>query len=85
MSSRPTVFYVGVTNNLERRSRQHKSAEIPGFTKQYNCNELLYFEVYTFIKEAIAREKTLKKFRRDWKFQLITKMNPEWVDLARDW
>jgi putative endonuclease len=80
-----TVLYTGVTANLVTRVYQHKSGEIPGFTKRYNCHELVYFEEFASINEAIAREKILKKYRRDWKFQLITKMNLNWEDLSKHW
>lgn len=86
MSSRKrTVFYTGVTNNIERRVQEHKSHVNDGFTKRYNCDFLIYYEQYSSIKEAIAREKALKKFRRDWKLQLIRRMNPNLDDLAKDW
>ncbi len=84
-NKRHTVFYTGVTNNLERRVREHKARDTPGFTKKYNCTILLYFEEYGIIHDAIAREKVLKKYRRDWKFQLIAKENPLFEDLAKDW
>lgn len=84
-NSRRTVFYTGLTNELKKRVLQHKSRLVPGFTKKYNCNELLYFEEYSMISEAIAREKALKKFPRHWKLQLIHSMNPELLDLSKDW
>lgn len=80
-----SVFYVGVTNDISRRVGEHKADEVSSFTKRYNCYELLYYEEYSSNAEAIGREKILKKFRRDWKFQLITAMNPNWEDLSKDW
>ena len=79
------VLYTGVTNNLERRIREHRSGEIPGFTSKYNCVKLVYFEEFNSIDEAIAREKQLKNWKRCWKNALIVDMNPEWKDLAADW
>lgn len=80
-----TVFYTGVTNNIARRTYQHKNKVNKGFTSKYNCDQLLYYEEFSFIKDAIAREKQLKKFRREWKFELISRKNPEWIDLSKDW
>lgn len=79
------VLYTGVTNNLERRIREHKSGEIQGFSSKYNCIKLVYFEEFNNINEAIAREKQLKNWKRSWKNALIVDMNPEWKDLAADW
>jgi len=82
---RHNVLYVGVTNSLERRIWQHKSKTIPGFTKKYNCDQLVYFELYEHIDAAIAREKQLKGWIRAKKDALIAKMNPEWQDLSAEW
>ena len=79
-----TVFYTGVTNDIVRRVHEHKDRKNHSFTSRYNCYQLLYFEEYSSIMEAIAREKELKKFPREWKFQLISRMNPEWIDLSGD-
>jgi putative endonuclease len=79
------VLYVGVTNSLERRVWQHKYGDAPGFTKKYNCNALVYYEIYDEIEQAIAREKQLKRWSRGKKDQLIAVMNREWTDLAADW
>lgn len=80
-----TVFYVGVTNNLERRVFEHKIKLNKGFTNQYNCNQLLYYEDYSEIHEALHREKQLKKYRREWKKSLIKEFNPDWKDLSEGW
>ena len=80
-----TVFYIGVTNDLERRVRQHKSNEGGVFTTKYKCNYLFYFEDYSSIDNAIAREKQLKNWQRKWKLELIRKENPNLLDLAKDW
>ena len=79
------VLYIGVTNNLQRRIIEHKSKLIDGFTKKYNCTELIYFEKHNQIENAILREKQLKKWKREWKENLINTQNPNWNDLAKDW
>ncbi len=80
-----TVLYTGVTNNLVRRVFEHKVKRNPGFTAKYNCNELIYFEEFSDIRVAIHREKQLKRYLREWKINLIEKMNPEWKDLSDGW
>ena len=80
-----TVLYTGVTNDLERRVREHKLGIIPGFTQRYNCYKLVYFETYSNIEEAIAREKKIKEYRREKKNQLVNQNNSGWNDLAKDW
>jgi len=72
---------VGVTNDLARRVYEHKMKIIKGFTSQYGVTRLVWYEAYEQISDAIAREKELKKWRRDWKIRLIEEMNPEWEDL----
>lgn len=79
------VLYVGVTNSLETRVWQHKSKGLPGFTRKYNCDRLVYFEIYQEITQAIAREKQIKAWSRAKKDALIATINPEWKDLAADW
>ena len=76
-----TVYYTGVTNDLERRIQEHKEGRIPGFTKKYNCKKLLYFEDYSDINQAIEREKKVKKLSRQNKDKLIDQLNPERKDL----
>ena len=83
-NSAHTVFYTGVTNDLDRRLWQHKRKE-GKFTSKYNCDSLLYYEHFTDIRNAIAREKQLKKWKKEWKTQLIKTMNPDMIDLAKDW
>ena len=80
-SGRHGTLYVGVTNDLARRIHEHKTKVIKGFTAQYDVTRLVWYETYEQITEAIAREKELKKWRRDWKIRLIEKMNPEREDL----
>ena len=83
-SKRNGTLYVGVTNDLSRRVGEHKSGAVPGFTRQYRVDRLVYVEGYSSILEARARERSLKRWRRDWKIQLIEKDNPNWNDLT-DW
>jgi putative endonuclease len=61
---------------------QHKAGAVPAFTKKYNVNRLVYYEEFESIFEARARERTLKRWRREWKFALIEKVNPDWKDLT---
>jgi putative endonuclease len=76
------TLYIGVTNDLIRRSHQHKTKAIRGFTKRYGVNILVYFEIFEDPLSAIAREKQLKKWNREWKIQLIENKNPNWGDLS---
>ena len=77
-------LYVGITSNLGRRVWQHKSHIIQGFTKRYNIDQLVYFEVYEEPLDAICREKQIKKYRREKKIRLIELENPEWRDIAEN-
>ena len=79
---RAKATYIGVTNDLERRIYEHKLELIDGFTKRKHIHKLAYYEYYTDINTAIAREKALKNWKRAWKYRLIETMNPNWVDLA---
>ena len=78
------VLYVGLTNNLPRRMSEHRLKLMPGFTKEYGVVRLVYFEEHASITEARARERSLKRWRRDWKLKLVDQLNPEWRDLAED-
>ena len=78
------VLYVGVTSDLIRRLFEHKAKLVPGFTKTYGIVMLVYYEEYSSILEARAREATLKRWRRAWKMELIDKFNPDWRDLAEE-
>lgn len=80
-----TVFYTGISNDLERRVWEHKNGEGGVFTYRYNCLFLVYYEEYADVNNAIAREKQLKNWQRKWKIELIEKENPDMVDLAKDW
>jgi len=81
-SQRKGTLYIGVTNNLQRRIYQHKNKLNEGFTKKYSICKLVYYEQYDSIEYAIAREKRLKKWKRDWKIQLIEETNHDWKDLS---
>lgn len=75
------TLYIGVTNDLNRRIQIHKLGLNSGFTKRYGVDRLVYFEAFESIAVAIRREKQLKKWNRQWKIQLIEKINPTWKDL----
>jgi len=79
-----TVLYTGVTNGLLKRTWQHKQKLVPGFTKRYNVNKLVYYEICEDSYQAIVREKQIKDYSRQKKINLISKMNPEWKDLAEE-
>ena len=83
-SKRNGTLYIGVTNDLIRRVYEHKNGLIEGFTKKYSVKKLVYYEQTNDVREAILREKRLKKWNRDWKIKLIEKMNPDWKDLSED-
>ena len=83
-SRRNGTLYIGVTNNLKKRTWEHKEDLVEGFTKKYQVHLLVYFEIYDDIKDAIRREKQLKKWKRGWKIKLIEKHNPTWRDLYND-
>ena len=78
------VIYVGVTNDLARRMYEHKNKLVDGFTKKYNINKLVYFEESQDINAAIAREKEIKKWRREKKNILVNLVNPKWRDLSEE-
>ncbi len=85
MSSKSKTLYVGMTNDIKKRVYQHKNHLIPGFTDRYNINRLVYVETVSDPLSAIAREKQIKKWRREKKVSLIDSMNPGWKDLSADW
>ena len=78
-SRRNGTLYIGVTNDLVRRPTEHKGKLVPGFTRKYSVDKLVYFEEYASILEARARERTLKRWARAWKIELIEKTNPRWA------
>lgn len=81
-TDRNGTLYMGVTSDLRRRIDEHKSDIVEGFTKKYGGHKLVYFEQTGDAEVAIQREKQLKKWRRQWKLDLIEKLNPQWEDLA---
>lgn len=82
MSDNRNALYIGVTDNLERRVKEYQSGTIPGFTRKYCCTNLVYYETYSDVDEAIAREKKLKKWSRAKKETLIQTTNPHYEDLS---
>ncbi|MEK7654758.1 MAG: GIY-YIG nuclease family protein [Pseudomonadota bacterium] len=80
-SQRNGTLYIGVTNNLLNRVKQHREKKNQGFTKRYHVNMLVYYEEFQYIYDALAREKQLKNWRRLWKLDLIEQYNPGWHDL----
>ena len=82
-NERPTL-YIGVTSDLIRRVYEHKNDIVDGFTKKYNLKKLLYFEQFARSIEAITREKQLKHWNREWKLNLIKKINPKLEDIYAD-
>jgi putative endonuclease len=79
-----TFLYTGITNEIESRVEDHKVGRSK-FTAKYNCNKLVYLERYTDVRNTIHREKQLKKWKREWKLELIKKENPEMEDVAKGW
>ncbi len=85
LTNRSGTLYVGVTNNLKRRVWQHKQGECEGFTRHYCIDRLIYFEVFGDVYAAIAREKQIKRWRREKKLDLIARDNPDGRDLSEGW
>jgi putative endonuclease len=85
MASRSHDLYVGFTNNIFRRASEHRAARPGTYTARYNINRLIYYEHFTYVLNAIAREKELKDWNREKKLALIETANPTWQDLAADW
>jgi putative endonuclease len=83
-SGRIGTIYIGVTSDLLKRIHQHRTGTIPGFTSDYAVHRLVRFEMFEDMPTAIAREKQLKRWHREWKLNLIEQDNPEWRDLAID-
>jgi putative endonuclease len=84
MASRSGVLYTGVTSDLNKRVGEHKEAQIPGFTKRYKVHRLVYYETTNDVNAAIAREKQIKRWRREKKVKLVETINRGWDDLARE-
>lgn len=81
ISNNHSVIYIGVTSQPVQRIWQHQSDIVEGFTKRYQVHKLVYVEFFEDMTHAIAREKQLKRWRREWKFDLIRKSNPDFIDL----
>jgi putative endonuclease len=84
MTSTTQRLYIGVTNNLERRTFEHKQGLTRGFTSKYKIHRLVYYEYFNDVRYAIQREKQLKGWRRQRKINLIESINPQWRDLVSD-
>jgi putative endonuclease len=84
-SARNGTLYTGVTSTLVTRVRQHKLGAYEGFSKDYGCKTLVWYEPHATMPEAIHREKLIKRWRRDWKLALIEAENPHWRDLSEEW
>ena len=80
-SHRNGTLYIGVTSDIRRRVYEHKNKLVAGFSKRHNVHRLVHVEEFTYILDAIQREKRLKKWNREWKLNLIEQNNPEWNDL----
>jgi len=80
-SSKLGTLYTGVTNDLLRRTWEHREHVVPGFTRKHSVDRLVWFEEHTSIEAALLREKQVKRWRRDWKIALIERQNPDWSDL----
>lgn len=85
MASRSRNLYIGMTGNIEVRAIQHKTKAFAGFTADYNCNRLVWYESHDNPDRAIDREKQIKRWIRAKKLALINKLNPTWIDLSEDW
>ncbi len=85
VASRTRIIHCGMTNSLRRRVTEHRDGNIPGFSAQYRCNRLVWFEHYQYVNSAIDREKQIKRWSRVKKLWLIGLMNPSWADLSENW
>ncbi len=80
-TQRNGTLYIGVTSDLIQRIWQHRDGGVEGFTQQHAVKTLVWYEQHETMDSAITREKTLKRWNRDWKLRLIERRNPEWADL----
>src|ERR1700693_2574277 len=83
-SRRNGTLYVGVTNDVARRSAEHKAKLVPGFTRKYAVDKFVHVDAFSSIIEARSYERALKRWKRSWKIAMIEKNNPTWRDLAED-
>ena len=79
-----TVFYTGVTSNLTKRMYEHSNELVEGFTKRYHLHKLMYYEIYNSIETALNREKQIKKWKKEWKWKIIDKLNPSRMNLYQN-
>lgn len=79
-----TVFYTGVTSNILKRIYEHKNKVSDSFTSEYNIVNLLYYEIHNDVRAVITREKTIKRWKREWKWNLIKSVNPNIIELTKD-
>ncbi|WP_420577268.1 GIY-YIG nuclease family protein [Ekhidna sp.] len=84
-NAKRTLLYVGMTNDIEVRVLQHKAGTGSKYTAKYHLKYLMHFEAFSSIEQAIEREKQLKNWHKEWKWNLIKESNPELNDLAEDW
>jgi putative endonuclease len=80
-SGKNGTIYIGVTSDLVKRVWEHRTGEVPGFTKKYGCNRLVWFEAHDDLQQARARELQMKEWKRAWKVRLIEESNLDWADL----
>jgi putative endonuclease len=85
MSNRSRTLYAGITGNMRKRVYEHKTGAVEGFTSRYKLDRLVYWEKFQYVRNAIVREKQIKRWKRVKKIQLVVSMNPTWKDLAADW
>jgi putative endonuclease len=85
MASRSRVLYTGITSVIRSRVWQHKTGALGGFTAKYKIHRLVYFERFKYVRNAIAREKEIKDWRRELRVALIEENNPTWEDLSAGW
>ena len=78
------VLYIGVTDDLAKRVEQHRARAVPGFTKKYNCEHLVWFERFENIHDARVVERRMKAWKREWKVKRIEELNPQWRDLSTE-
>lgn len=84
-SGRHGTLYIGVTSDLARRAFEHREGAVPGFAKKHGCKRIVYWESFEVMTNAIQREKSLKRWPREWKTNLIERDNPDWADLYGTW
>ena len=83
-SRRNGTLYIGMTDDLRRRVGEHKAKQVAGFTRRYDCDQLVWHETHETRESAFVRERQMKDWRRSWKIRLIEERNPTWLDLSED-